>query len=180
MKVTSLFITTMLLIIWTAQVGSGIAYKEGLRWLDLKIVEVMPEVVLTQFDHEQIACLAENIYYEARGESVAGKIAVTNVVLNRVTDGRFPDTPCRVVHQRSSAGCQFSWVCFKNKPKIDVLQLGTPSLHTIAKDVYLNKMPDMTGGATYYHETTTHPYWRKLFDKTKVIGQHIFYSRVKT
>ena len=50
-------------------------------------------------DENEIRCLAENIYFEARSESTAGRIAVALVVLNRVEDRRFPDSVCGVVKQ---------------------------------------------------------------------------------
>ena len=84
--------------------------------------------------HQQITCLAENIYFEARGESFKAKIAVANVTRNRVEDSRWPSTYCGVVQQgpvreswktRSDKSlaesdrvyypkkhrCQFSWFC---------------------------------------------------------------------
>ena len=37
-------------------------------------------------------CLAENVYFEARGQGQAGWVAVAQVTLNRVQDKRFPNT----------------------------------------------------------------------------------------
>jgi hypothetical protein len=56
-------------------------------------------------------CLAQAVYYEARGESASGQAAVAQVVLNRVRHPAFPKTVCGVVFQRSAQGCQFSFVC---------------------------------------------------------------------
>ena len=64
-------------------------------------------------------CMALNIYYEARGSSMADQVAVSDVVLNRVRDTRYPNTVCEVVkqgHQDSRGNmirnrCQFSWYC---------------------------------------------------------------------
>ena len=75
--------------------------------------------------HEEVTCLAENMYYEARNQSFAGQLAVSNVVMNRVADDRYPDTICEVVKQGpvrpswKGTGemipvrnrCQFSWWC---------------------------------------------------------------------
>ncbi len=62
--------------------------------------------------HEADAnCLAQAVYYEARGESASGQAAVAQVVLNRVRHPAFPKTVCGVVFQRSAQGCQFSFAC---------------------------------------------------------------------
>ena len=84
--------------------------------------------------HPAITCLAENIYFEARGESFKAKIAVANVTRNRVEDSRWPSTYCAVVQQGpvretwktkkdpnladservyypKKHRCQFSWYC---------------------------------------------------------------------
>ncbi len=58
---------------------------------------------------KQAKCLADNLYHEARGESLAGIKAVASVVLNRVASKRWPNSICKVVYQRK----QFSWA---NKP----------------------------------------------------------------
>jgi spore germination cell wall hydrolase CwlJ-like protein len=72
-----------------------------------------------------VECLAKNMYYEARNQNLAGMLAVTNVVFNRVNDVRFPNSICKVVQQGPTAKsikepdveyplrhkCQFSWYC---------------------------------------------------------------------
>lgn len=64
-------------------------------------------------DNADLNCLTQAVYYEARGEPQAGQQAVAQVVLNRVRHPAFPKTICGVVHQRSSAGCQFTFACSK-------------------------------------------------------------------
>ena len=75
--------------------------------------------------HEEGTCLADNMYFEARNQSLAGLLAVSNVVMNRVADDRYPDTICEVVHEGPTRPswkdktkqipvrnkCQFSWYC---------------------------------------------------------------------
>ena len=72
-----------------------------------------------------LECLAMNVYHEARGQGLAGQVAVMHVTLNRVEDPRFPNNICGVVYQgpvRPSwknngtyipikNKCQFSWWC---------------------------------------------------------------------
>ncbi len=64
-------------------------------------------------DNADLNCLTQAVYYEARGEPKDGQRAVAQVVLNRVRHPAFPKTICGVVHQRSSAGCQFTFACSK-------------------------------------------------------------------
>ena len=92
----------------------------------------------TPQNSDEVYCMAQNIYFEARHESMIGKIAVAHVVKNRIKDKRWPDTVCKVVKQgpiRESwktkkdptlakedrvyyprrDRCQFSWWCDGNK-----------------------------------------------------------------
>ena len=77
---------------------------------------IEPEVELeVNFDIEEVRCLAENIYHEARNQGTAGWLAVAAVTMNRVIDNRFPNTICEVVFQ---AETKESW---KTKSKKDIL-----------------------------------------------------------
>lgn len=64
---------------------------------------------------DELVCLALNDYWEARSETMAGRIAVARVVLNRAMDPRYPSNLCDVVKQTKVSGvsnrCQFSWYC---------------------------------------------------------------------
>ena len=66
-----------------------------------------------RFSAAEINCLAEAIYYEARGESFTGQAAVAEVIMNRVNHRVYPDTICGVVYEGSErvTGCQFSFTC---------------------------------------------------------------------
>ena len=131
-----------------------------------------PEVVLTQFDKRQIQCLAENAYFEAGNQSTKGKIAVTNVVMNRVEDKRFPKTPCGVVHQRTKRVCQFSWVC-EGKKRIRSMEQYADAKE-VAEQVYLGEVGDNTRGAMFYHADYVNPGWN--LRRVIKIGDHIFYK----
>lgn len=136
-----------------------------------KPVVVKKAVYLSRYDKSQIQCLAENAYFEAGNQSTKGKIAVTNVVMNRVEDKRFPKTPCNVVHQRARGVCQFSWVC-EGKKRIHDAALFARA-RKVAEDVYLGNVGDVTSGAKFYHANYVNPGWR--LQRVKVIGAHIFY-----
>lgn len=131
-----------------------------------------PEVVLTKFDQKQIQCLAENAYFEAGNQSTKGKIAVTNVVMNRVEDKRFPKTPCGVVYQRTKRVCQFSWVC-EGKKRIRSMEQYADAKE-VALKVYLGEVGDVTKGAKFYHADYVNPGWN--LRRVIKIGDHIFYK----
>lgn len=132
---------------------------------------VKKEPVLDSHDRKQIQCLAENAYFEAGNQSKRGKIAVTNVVMNRVEDKRFPKTPCGVVYQRTKRVCQFSWVC-EGKKRIRSMEQYAEAKQ-VALDVYLNNVGDVTNGAKFYHADYVNPGWN--LRRVKKIGDHIFY-----
>lgn len=129
------------------------------------------EPVLTAHDKRQIQCLAENAYFEAGNQTKKGKIAVSNVVMNRVESGKFPETPCGVIHQKRGRTCQFSWVC-EGKKKIRDWGEYVES-REVAEQVYLNKVGDVTRGALFYHANYVNPKWK--LRRVAIIGAHIFY-----
>jgi len=126
---------------------------------------------------EEINCLALNIYFEARGESVDGKIAVGHVVLNRVADKRYPDKICKVVKQggqRPRHKCQFSWWCDGRSDRPRDLQAWKES-QVLARVVFWGYSEDPTGGALWYHANYSRPGWRRRLERGPTIGRHLFY-----
>lgn len=128
-----------------------------------------------------IMCLALNIYHEARGEPLVGRIAVAQVVRNRVESPQFPDTVCGVVKQGKYANgvpvrhqCQFSWWCDGKSDKATDSTEWAKSLN-IAESVILGHIPDITEGALYYHATSVQPYWAEHYSQIAQIDNHIFY-----
>jgi len=136
-----------------------------------KEVVVKEPVYLNQHDKNQIQCLAENAYFEAGNQSTKGKIAVTNVVMNRVQDKRFPKTPCAVIHQKNGRVCQFSWVCEGKKRIRDMTEY--IEARRVAEQVYLNNVGDVTNGSKFYHANYVNPGWN--LKRITQIGSHIFY-----
>lgn len=127
---------------------------------------------------EQLACLSDVVYHEARGESVAGQQAVAEVVLNRVDDPAFPNTVCGVVYQGSSRGCQFSWTCDGRSDNIRNAQ-AYARIEDMARDMLSGGSRDLTDGATYFHTPAVQPSWSRKFTRTTKIGAHIFYRKGK-
>jgi spore germination cell wall hydrolase CwlJ-like protein len=133
--------------------------------------EVASKIRITAHDERQIHCLARNAYFEAGNQTDKGMIAVTNVVMNRVEDGRFPQTPCAVIHQRTRRVCQFSWVC-EGKKSVRNMEIFRRA-RAAAERVYLEKAPDVTHGSLFYHANYVNPRWN--LKRVTRIGAHIFY-----
>ena len=133
----------------------------------------------------EIECLAENIYFEARGESTAGRMAVALVTLNRVKDNRFPNTICGVVKQTKYYpsgridlhSCQFSWYC-DGKPDTIKDEKCYKDILLIAEVMYTYETEDFTEGALWYHSPKVKPKWSMVYTKVVRIDNHIFYKDV--
>jgi Cell Wall Hydrolase len=123
-------------------------------------------------------CLAEAIYFEARGESGEGQAAVAQVVLNRVSSGLYPGTICGVVYQnrRHYSACQFSFACEGKSLRIDEPDAWQRAVR-IASEVTNGKtyVSDI-GGSTHFHANYVRPRWARRLEKMDVIGHHIFYK----
>lgn len=121
----------------------------------------------------EINCLAQAVYYEARGEPDRGKLAVAEVIVNRVNSRAYPNTYCGVVRQRRGNVCQFSWVCTRNAPP------GGPQWdrsREIAVRVIDGWKPGVVGNATHFHASRVRPNWASVFPKVAQIGSHVFYN----
>ena len=122
----------------------------------------------TQADDASVMCLEKNIYFEARGEPKAGKLAVAKVTLNRVASLKFPGTVCDVVYQKH----QFSWT--KNhKRKIVDSSAWRESLE-IARHAIDTKLTYQNLPVLYFHNATVSPKWGKK--RVAKIGNHYFYK----
>ena len=127
-------------------------------------------------DSEEIACLALTIYYEARGETERGKLAVGHVVMNRTRSVLFPGSVCDVVRQGGEQHhrCQFTWWCdgLSDRPTD---QAALRESLWLAQEIYRGCTDDPTGGALWYHSTAVKPSWSKAFGPAKRIDRHVFY-----
>lgn len=128
--------------------------------------------------NKELKCLAKNVYFEARGEPFAGKVAVAQVSLNRTNSGRYPDTICEVVSQKAKVAdktvCQFSWYCtnkrFSNVSAMDYKKSYNAAWQVLVDGYRLRPLKN----ALYYHSTSVNPQWR--LTKVAKIGNHIFYK----
>ncbi|MCL6284373.1 cell wall hydrolase [Ruegeria sp. 2012CJ41-6] len=125
---------------------------------------------------ENWQCLAEALYFEARGESVKGQFAVAEVILNRVESSRFPDTLCGVINQGTGRKyqCQFTYTCDGHKEVIAEKQAYQRATK-IARAAIDGISEDLTDGATHYHTTAVNPKWSRVYKRTAKIGVHLFY-----
>jgi spore germination cell wall hydrolase CwlJ-like protein len=143
-------------------------------------IESMPAGYVTaQEKIRQLDCLTRNIYWEAASEPFEGKVAVAQVTLNRVEDGRFANTVCGVVYQKNvfyeRVVCQFSWFCEGNHKIRAVHKPMWQESELVAKKVLLEnfRLPGMKN-ALYYHADYVNPNWR--LPRIDQIGRHIFYG----
>lgn len=130
----------------------------------------------------EVNCLAENIYYEARGEPEKGKLAVAQVTTDRVEAPGFPATVCGVVHQKYKGVCQFSWVCDRSRPRIRRDDQTWEESQRIAIDVLLfNARPRIMTKrpVLYYHANYVMPGWARSKRLVGRIGRHLFYTDPK-
>ena len=123
-------------------------------------------------------CLADAVYFEARGEPLRGQMAVAQVVMNRVFSGFYPDNVCGVVYQNASRhlACQFTFACEgKDLSRIDEPDMWAQAKR-IAKDTLDGKiwLADV-GHATHYHAYWVHPSWVHEMKKMYKLGVHTFY-----
>ena len=122
-------------------------------------------------------CLAEAIYFEARGEAVRGQIAVAQVVLNRAFSGFYPTTVCGVVYQNKHRhfACQFTFACDNNP---DVIR--EPDMWERARKIAKAIMDGQlwlseVGKSTHYHAYWVRPSWVGEMKKMYKFGVHTFY-----
>ncbi len=195
-------LATLIALIWVTSPYASGETAQG-RPDELVIVdqqEVESQVYPTLIDNRQAHCLALNVYYEARGSNLADMYAVSDVVLNRVRDTRYPNTICDVIYQgpvRESWKtkqdpelpdeerqynpvrnmCQFSWYC-DGKDDIPDDETGWATAQMVAGSIlFANKHRGITEGATHYHATYVRPNWRNDRGMQHIgrIGSHIFY-----
>jgi N-acetylmuramoyl-L-alanine amidase len=138
------------------------------------------EAARAQRRENELRCLAENVYFEARGESLKGQYAVAEVTLNRTRAANFPHTVCAVVHEmrwdpvRQRHVADFSWT-----------ELGALSPEEgpawkravdVATTAYDDQHDPIVPDALFYHATSVRPAWSKSRTAVATIGNHVFYK----
>jgi hypothetical protein len=120
---------------------------------------------------EQTNCLATAVYFEARGESVEGQLAVARVVMNRAVSGRYPPDWCSVVKQPA----QFSFVRHGEFPYADTNSDAWKKAEAVAQLAAANVVPSVGQDVLWYHANYVAPSWGRRLNMAEKIGAHIFY-----
>jgi spore germination cell wall hydrolase CwlJ-like protein len=116
-----------------------------------------------------LQCLAENVYYESRGEPLVGQYAVAEVTMNRVASRAFPNSVCEVVHSRGA----FSWTYNTNLSEPYGYEWRRAK--AVASSVYDNIEAPLVNGALFYHATHVSPGWAATRVQVAFVGRHLFY-----
>ena len=116
-------------------------------------------------------CLAQAVYFESRGEPLAGQLAVAEVVINRSKSGYYPADYCSVITQRA----QFSFVRRGIIPQADESSLAWRRAKAIAQIAQQNLWESEARDALYFHATYVHPTWAHQKVQLAQIDTHIFY-----
>jgi hypothetical protein len=144
------------------------------RIMSFDDLDILPAV---QGDGEWY-CMAEAIYFEARGETVEGQYSVAEVILNRVDSPRYPSSICGVIHQGSGRlfNCQFTYTCDGLPEEIDD-PLSWNRAGQIAQIMIEGAPRDLTEGATHFHTRAVRPHWARVYPQTAQYGAHVFYRQ---
>ena len=138
-------------------------------------------------ENGEVICLAKNIYFEAGNQPLAGKVAVAQVVLNRMEHSAYPKDVCGVVYDAKWRTnwkgvevpvlnmCQFSWFCDGKSDDPEDSKTWLKCL-TLARNILQGEYGDITEGATHYHSVYVNPYWADSLNQTVTINEHIFYK----
>jgi N-acetylmuramoyl-L-alanine amidase len=118
----------------------------------------------------ELECLTTGIYFESKGEPLAGQLAVGKVIANRAqSGGRFPSTYCGVLFQRS----QFSFIRGHSLPSVSRSNRQWQTAVAIAKIVDQGLKDSAVGSALFFHARYVSPGWH--LKRVASIGNHVFY-----
>jgi len=162
----------------TGKSGESIADKGKVTGVDQRPKSPAERLGLAGKAREKAQkCLTSAIYFEARGESVRGQIAVAQVVMNRVFSSFYPNDVCGVVYQNAHRryACQFTFACDGIPDVVTEPDAWARAQH-IAGDMLDGKlwMPEVAK-ATHYHAFWVHPDWVNEMTKVYKLGVHTFY-----
>jgi N-acetylmuramoyl-L-alanine amidase len=131
----------------------------------------------TVHERNEVVCMTEAIFYEARSESLAGKEAVASVILNRTKSDSFPSTVCDVTSQKG----QFQFKRDRNRKVFDRDHKNAETSALIAIKALKGEIQDRTKGSLYFvnNSIATHTNWLSGVKQTVKIGRHTFYKEHK-
>ena len=150
-------------------------------WKDKKPPHVIKIYPLPDDISKDIDCMTRNIFHESRSETEVEWKAITDVAFNRMMSDKYPDEICRVIMQDS----QFSWTLMKESELIRREQKEPKRYYAIREQISEWVMQwhtghynaaDKTKNAMHYHKKDVKPFWRNIYTRVAVIGEHIYYE----
>ena len=133
------------------------------------LAELVSDMPVDEALSDDMQCLAGAIYFESRGEPLAGQLAVGDVIVNRAQSGRFPSTYCGVVYQPS----QFSFVRAGRMPAIDTSSTAWRKAKAIARIAHEDLWDSPAEGALFFHAKSVRPGWH--LTRVALISNHVFF-----
>jgi len=141
--------------------------------IDAATASTLTDLVRTQAVDDSLSneehCLASAVYFEAKGESLAGQLAVARVILARANSGRFPSTLCGVIFQKG----QFSFVRGASLPSIQTDSKHWRNAVAISNIALDNTWESPVEGALFFHARHVSPGWR--LTRIGSVDNYIFY-----
>lgn len=126
---------------------------------------------------DPVECLTQAIYYEARSEGEDGQAAVAEVVMNRSRSPSYPQDICKVVYQRNSRTCQFTFTCDGSIGRGRVNLAAWAQAEQIARRVYASGGRSLLPAhSVNYHADYVRPTWSRRLERVRQIGAHVFYG----
>ena len=167
-------------IIFTPGNGGGATMDAGIEKSEIEdespdsmSASSLAELVRMQDTSDSLSaeekCLAGAVYFESKGESLPGQLAVARVVMARSKSGRFPASLCGVVYQKS----QFSFVRGNSMPRIDTGSNNWRNAVAISQIALTNSWKSPVEGALFFHARRVSPGWR--LTRLGSVDNHIFY-----
>ena len=122
---------------------------------------------------QETNCLATAVYFEARGESLEGQLAVARVIMNRAASGKYPSSWCGTVKQP----WQFSFVNPRTGqyPAVNEASAAWGKALGITRLAIANAVPTLSNDVLWYHADYVAPSWGRRLARAQKIGTHIFY-----
>jgi spore germination cell wall hydrolase CwlJ-like protein len=157
----------------------GFACFDGAPVQPVATETVSWQAKLAERRENDLQCLAENIYFESRGEPIEGQYAVAEVTLNRMRAPNFPHTVCGVVHEmrwdtgRKRYVADFSWTELGGMSADDAA--AWKRAMAVATAEYDDLHDPIVPGALFYHSTGVRPGWARSRRAITTIGNHVFY-----
>ena len=173
------FVLVLALVVTAVAGVIYVAYRDGTSIEPVRMETVQRDEARARQRDDDLQCLAENVYFEARGEPLAGQFAVAEVTLNRTHARNFPRTICAVVHEtrwdpvRRRHTADFSWTELGALTPED--GAAWKQAMKVANATYDELSPSLVPEALYYHATSVRPDWARSRRTVATIGNHIFY-----